>query len=115
MLTRDSSIMIDVLKLRFRLSVFLILAAAQILFAVTGQLRAQTAVEAAKLAAEAAKTAGALPPESRAVIERLSNLRVLPDGVWKMHSGDLAHGEAANLDEAGWKAIEPQTNAPNEA
>jgi hypothetical protein len=38
-----------------------------------------------------------LPPEgSRAVIERLSNLRVLPDGVWKMHSGDLAHGEAVN-------------------
>jgi alpha-mannosidase len=107
--------MIDVLKLRFRLPAFLILAAAQILFAVTGQLRAQTAVEASKLAAEAAKTAGALAPESRAVIERLSNLRVLPDGVWKMHSGDLAHGEAVNLDEAGWQAIEPQTNAPNEA
>jgi alpha-mannosidase len=52
---------------------------------------------------------GALPEGSRAVIVRLSNLRVLPDGVWKMHSGDLAHGEAVNLDESGWKAMEPQT------
>ena len=107
--------MIDALRMRFRLSAFLIFVAAQILFAVTGELRAQTAVEAAKLAAEAAKTAAALPPESRAVIESLSNLRVLPDGVWKMHSGDLAHGEALNLDETGWQTIEPETNAPNEA
>ena len=29
----------------------------------------------------------------------------LPDGAWKMHTGDLAHGEAANLDESGWQAI----------
>jgi alpha-mannosidase len=107
--------MIDALRLRFRLSAFLIFAAAPLLFAVTGQLRAQTAVEAAKLAAEAAKTAAALPPASRTVIERLSNLRVLPDGVWKMHSGDLAHGEAVNLDEAGWQTIEPETDAPNDA
>ena len=107
--------MIDTFKLRFRLLAFPVLAAAGILFCATGQLRAQTAVEAAKLAAEAAKTAASLPPKSRAVIERLSNLRVLPDGVWKMHSGDLAHGEAVNLDESGWQPIEPQAIAPNEA
>jgi alpha-mannosidase len=46
--------------------------------------------------------------DSRAVIERLSILRELPDGAWKMHSGDLAHGEAVNLDESGWQAIERQ-------
>ncbi len=99
--------------MRFRLSAVLILAAAFVL-ADSIAMRAQTAVEAAKLAAEAAKTAAGLPPESRAVIERLSNLRVLPDGVWKMHSGDLAHGEAVNLDESGWQPIEPRSNAPNE-
>jgi alpha-mannosidase len=106
--------MIHALKLRFRLFALLILAAAFV-FAGLTQMKAQTAVEAAKLAAEAAKTAGALPEGSRAVIVRLSNLRVLPDGVWKMHSGDLAHGEAVSLDESGWKAMEPQTNAPNDA
>jgi alpha-mannosidase len=107
--------MIEGLNMRFRLPAFLIFAAAVILLVLPGQMKAQTAVEAAKLAAEAAKTAGALPEGSRAVIVRLSNLRVLPDGVWKMHSGDLAHGEAVNVDEAGWKAMEPQTDAPNDA
>ncbi|MGA2649114.1 MAG: glycoside hydrolase family 38 C-terminal domain-containing protein [Terracidiphilus sp.] len=107
--------MIDALKLRFRLAGLLTFASAAILLLFPGPMKAQTAVEAAKLAAEAAKTAGALPEASRAVIVRLSNLRVLPDGVWKMHSGDLAHGEAVNLDESDWKAMEPQTDAPNDA
>jgi len=69
----------------------------------------------AQSAAEAARIAAALQPESRAVIERLSSLRELPDGAWKMHSGDLAHGEAVNLDESGWQAIKPRDKAPNEA
>jgi alpha-mannosidase len=106
--------MIEGLNMRFRLPAFLIFAAA-ILAVIPNQMKAQTAVEAAKLAAEAAKTAGALPEGSRAVIVRLSNLRVLPDGVWKMHSGDLAHGEAVNVDESSWKAMEPETDAPNDA
>jgi len=107
--------MIEGFNMRFRFSAFLIFASAAILSVIPAPMKAQTAVEAAKLAAEAAKTAGALPEGSRAVIVRLSNLRVLPDGVWKMHSGDLAHGEAVNVDEAGWKAMEPQTDAPNDA
>jgi len=100
--------------MRFRLTALLVLVAAFVL-AHSNSMRAQTAVEAAKLAAEAAKTVSNLPPESRAVVERLSNLRVLPDGVWKMHSGDLAHGEAVNVDEAGWQTIEAKTKAPNDA
>jgi alpha-mannosidase len=113
--SEDFSTMIDALKLRLPLPVFLIVFAAALLFAVPSETRAQTAVEASKLAAEAAKIVGGLPPASRAVIERLSNLRVLPDGVWKIHSGDLAHGESVNLDETGWQPIEPRTKAPNEA
>src|ERR1700690_593078 len=106
---------IEGFNMRFRFSAFLLFASAAILAVVPTPMKAQTAVEAAKLAAEAAKTAGALPEGSRAVIVRLSNLRVLPDGVWRMHSGDLAHGGAGNLDDAGWKAMEPQTNAPDDA
>jgi alpha-mannosidase len=105
--------MIFAMKIRSRMPAFLLVASAIFLFAARGV--GQTAVEAAKLAAEAARTAASLPPESRAVIERLSNLRVLPDGVWKMHSGDLAHGEAADADETGWQAIESRSKAPNEA
>ena len=88
--------MIFAMKIRSRVPAFLLVVSAIFLFAARGI--GQTAVEAAKLAAEASRTAASLPPESRAVIERLSNLRVLPDGVWKMHSGDLAHGEAVDAD-----------------
>jgi len=96
----------SVLKLRYRLFALLLISAATILF---------TSHCAAQSAADAAKIAGSLPPESRAVIERLSALRELPDGVWKMHAGDLAHGETVGLDESGWQAIAVRDKAPNEA
>ena len=50
----------------------------------------------AQSAADAAKIAATLPADSRAVIDRLSTLRELPDAPWKMHAGDLAHGEAVD-------------------
>jgi alpha-mannosidase len=76
---------------------------------------AQTAVEAAKVAAEIDRVASNLPPESRTVIKRLTLLGQLPDGAWKMHSGDLAHGEAVNIDESGWQAMTAPGKAPNDA
>ncbi len=81
----------------------------------TLQSPAQTSVEAARVAAEVAKTAHALPADSRSVIEKLSLLRELPDAGWKMHAGDLAHGEAVSLDESSWTAINPRSEAPNDA
>ncbi len=44
-----------------------------------------------------------LPAPSRAVIDRLTSLAQLPAGAWKMHTGDLAHGEAVSLDDSGWQ------------
>ena len=87
------------------LACFVALAAIA-LFAVGAQ--AQTAEEAAKIVAN-------LKPESQAVIARLSAISNLPDGTWKMHSGDLAHGEAISLDENSWQAIAPRGEAPNDA
>jgi alpha-mannosidase len=69
----------------------------------------------AQSAADAAKISAVLQPESRAVIDRLSGLHELPDGTWKMHGGDLAHGEAADLNEAGWEPIQRGAEAPNDA
>ena len=80
--------MICVLKLRYRIAALLLVFAGAFLFA--GRATAQSAEEAGKIAAN-------LQPESRAVIERLSSLQTLPDGAWKLHSGDLAHGEACLL------------------
>jgi alpha-mannosidase len=81
----------------------------------TAPARAQTAVEAAKVAAEIDRVASNLPPESRTVITRLTLLRELPEGTWKMHSGDLAHGEDPNLDESGWESLTVPGKAPNDA
>jgi alpha-mannosidase len=74
----------------------------------TGSAAAQDAEQAAKLAEK-------LPQTSKDVIARLSEIRELPDGQWKMHSGDLAHGEAANVDESGWQTIAPKSHASNDA
>ncbi len=69
----------------------------------------------AQTTAEAAKIATDLSSDSRAVIDRLSGLQQLPDGAWKMHAGDLAHGEAASLDESGWQSIAHESKAPKDS
>jgi alpha-mannosidase len=56
-----------------------------------------------------------LEPQSRAVLTRLAGLTELPDGAWKLHSGDLPHGEAANLDESTWQPIAKGSKASNDA
>jgi alpha-mannosidase len=95
----------SVLKLRFvRFACFACLAG--LLFA--GWATAQTAAQAAQIAAS-------LPSASQAVIDRLSSLRELPDGAWKLHAGDLAHGEAVNLDESGWQPIANGSKAAKDA
>jgi alpha-mannosidase len=99
------STMFSVLKLRIRIPIILFVLAGALLL--TGRVAAQSAAEAGQIAN--------LQPESRAVIERLSSLRELPDGVWKLHPGDLAHGEAVNLDESDWTPIAVRAKAPNEA
>ncbi|MGA3265134.1 MAG: hypothetical protein ABSC47_13935 [Terracidiphilus sp.] len=97
--------MISASKLRHRILVLLFILAGAFLFA--GRVMAQDD--------EAGKMAASLPPESRAVIERLASLHALPDGAWKIHSGDLAHGEAVNLDESSWQPIAVQGKAGKEA
>jgi len=81
----------------------------------TERATAQTAVEAQKVAAEIARVASNLPPESRNVVARLTMLHELPSGDWKMHSGDLAHGEATGLDESGWETLTVPGHASNDA
>ena len=81
----------------------------------TASAPAQTLVEQAKVAAEINRVASNLPPESRNVITRLTLLHTLPDGVWKMHNGDLAHGEAVDLDESDWQTQSVPGHASNDA
>jgi alpha-mannosidase len=70
---------------------------------------------AAQRGSEMARAAALLPPDSRAIVDRLNGLRELPAGTWKMHAGDVAHGEDANLDDSSWQPIAVGEKAPNEA
>ena len=96
----------SILKLRYLRFAYLALLAAVTLFA--GRVTAQTAAQATQIAAN-------LPADARAVIDRLSSLRELPDGAWKLHTGDLAHGEAVILDESDWQTMATGSKAPKDA
>src|ERR1017187_3854207 len=100
------SVMNLILKLHFGRFACLAVVAGLILFA--GRATAQSAADAAKIAAS-------LPSDTHAVIDGLCGLRELPDAAWKLHSGDLAHGEALNLDESEWKPIAIGSLAPKDA
>lgn len=56
-----------------------------------------------------------LPAKARPVVDRLMSLRELPDGQWRFHEGDLAHGEDAGLDDSSWPVMNMDTPAPNDA
>ena len=65
----------------------------------------------AQSAAEAAKIASTLPAASQTVLARLAVLHLLPDGPWRMHAGDIAHGEALDLDDSTWEKLDPKRKA----
>jgi alpha-mannosidase len=64
---------------------------------------------------ETERVAAQLPPPQRAVVERLLSLGQLPAGVWKMHAGDITHGEAVGLDETDWQPVVLREKAPTDA
>ena len=57
----------------------------------------------------------ALPASAQTVIDRLQSLSNLPDGKWKMHAGDVPHGEDANLDDSNWQTVPADGKTASEA
>jgi len=49
------------------------------------------------------------------VATRLKSLMYLPEEEWKIHSGDIPHGEAVDLDDSSWKIVGPNSTGPHEA
>jgi alpha-mannosidase len=43
-----------------------------------------------------------LPPQSREVLNRLGQFDRLPGGQWRVHPGDLPHGESPSVDDSSW-------------
>jgi alpha-mannosidase len=64
---------------------------------------------------EFTKATALLPQDSQAIVDRLGSLHELPAGTWKMHAGDLAHGEEVDLDDSGWATVALGAKAPNDA
>jgi len=85
-----------------------------ILLLIAGSLSMAVPVRAQR-GGEVAKATATLPAETQTVLHRLEALRELPDGAWFMHAGDLAHGEAAELDTSSWQKVSNGFKAPNEA
>ena len=69
--------------------------------------RAQSAEESASIASK-------LSSQSQNVIQRLSTLDALPAEGWKLHVGNLAHGEALDLDDSIWPVVSRRTETGKE-
>ena len=69
----------------------------------------------AQSAEESARAASTLSSPSQAAIQRLSALDALPAEGWKTHEGDLAHGEALDLDDSSWPAVHANAEAGTNA
>lgn len=67
-------------------------------------LIALAANTAAAQRGETDRALASLPAQPRAVVERLLSLSQLPAGTWKLHEGDLPHGEATNFDDGSWQS-----------
>lgn len=64
---------------------------------------------------ETIKIVKGLPPRAQQTLLQLTGLDVLPDGEWRMHAGDLPHGESANLDDSSWQAVKSGAKVTGEA
>jgi len=69
----------------------------------------------AQSAEESARAASTLSSPSQAAIQRLSELDALPAEGWKTHEGDLAHGEALDLDDSSWPTVHANAEAGTNA
>jgi len=49
------------------------------------------------------------------VARHLQSLIYLPAEQWKLHAGDISHGESAELDDSSWQVIGPNSFAPDGA
>ena len=64
---------------------------------------------------EIAALTRSLPEASQTTIDRLAELNNLPVDGWRFHAGDVAHGEAVELDDNSWPVLPVKGNATKDA
>ena len=70
---------------------------------------------AAQSAEQAGRIVKSLSSTTQSVVGRLSELDRLPADEWRFHAGDLAHAEAADLDDSSWQIVKAHTKGSQEA
>ena len=53
-----------------------------------------------------------LPPNVQNTVKQLAALGELPPPQWRVHSADIAHGEATDLDDSGWEVAKVHAEGP---
>jgi alpha-mannosidase len=61
------------------------------------------------------KSVQTLSIRTQTTVKELSSLVSLPADDWRFHAGDIAHGEAIELDDSSWQSTKKNTHAPTEA
>ncbi|MGB6131689.1 MAG: glycoside hydrolase family 38 C-terminal domain-containing protein [Acidobacteriaceae bacterium] len=56
-----------------------------------------------------------MSPSARDVVTRLGELSHLPEGQWRYHTGNVAHGEDPALDDSSWPVAQPNTDYSTDA
>jgi alpha-mannosidase len=56
-----------------------------------------------------------LSSNALATLHTLETLTDLPAGEWRLHVGDVAHGESPTLDDSSWQVVSAHSKAPKDA
>ena len=70
---------------------------------------------AAQTAEQASHIVKGLSANSQSTVARLNELNRLPAEEWRIHSGDVAHGEAPELDDSTWQVVKSGAELSQEA
>ena len=56
-----------------------------------------------------------LDAKQQETVNCLVQLNTLPDGEWRVHEGDIPHGESPTLDDHGWPVAKARSKSGKEA
>src|ERR1039458_553629 len=101
------------LNLRIRVSLWSALPTKGVCFAAFAAMLLASPVAQAQ--GRGSSTTASFTPKTREVIEGLGKLRMLDATGWKIHPGDLPHGEDPSLDDSSWLVVDRRTTAPTGA
>ena len=65
--------------------------------------------------ADADPPVAALSEQTQQTIQKLDTLSSLPAEQWRVHVGDMAHGEAPDLDDSSWPVVKKDSGDYNDA